>query len=185
MNKLLCVALVLILATVKPAAAQPYKTGTELVFSASNISSCFTSSCKDVKVVGSIASTKAGPMTMAAVYKLDGDKGKLGGQALIHLSDLTWIAGKTIANFHGDMEHEILAGVSFNADIFNLMPYVGYYRESQDLGLFGMKTYVSDKISIDIEMHRGLKDDDEFKLTVSLGLAIDSLIFDNVQSLFN
>ena len=160
------------------AEGQPFKSSSELII---DLSTCFTDDCKATKFTASVATTKFKKLEITSVLKLSGDKGKLGGQALFYINDYVWIGGETVTDLNLNMAHEVMLGNKFEFGWLTIMPYAGMLVEDEQLGMVGIKTYISSYLSLGLQYNLN---QNNHHLVVTAGTAIHEDLFESIQGLF-
>jgi len=175
------VALIFSLSTV----AQPFMSEMEAFVGFSDIQNCFETSCSDVKVSVAVAQTKFNNINLTGVFKLSDDKGKLGGQVLVHINPYVWIAGETVTNFGLETDFEILVGAHIPVGDSHFYPYSGFYYDSRSLAAVGIKWYYDEYVSVGFEYHTPVSEQDTHHFALYLGASITKSIFEPLQSVLS
>lgn len=172
--------------------SQPLYYTEELVLKLHNIKlDCkkFKKCFEDYKLSGSLVSGKiADYLHTSVIFKLSGDKGKIGGQAWIKAGNNVWIGGELTSDLKFKKQTEFLISYQFKS----FFPYVAISPEEK-ASILGFKYYHKKLLSLSfeienvnyIEVEKDVLSLKDFSYSFALGVPLSLEGSKNLLNIFN
>ena len=118
--------------------------------------SCFSemkAECGKSKLTASILSgTLMDRLQTTMIYKLSGDKGKLGGQSWLKINKFIWLGWETTSDLMLELDHELFAAVQLPHDDFTFITFGSMHLQQETLGSIGVILYYQKLIKLGFEV---------------------------------